>query len=1059
MWIVRLALNRPYTFVVLALFLFLIAPVMLLRTPVDIFPSINIPVVSIIWTYSGFVPEEMESRITSIYERALTTTVGNIEHIESQSYYGVSVIKVYLQPQANVDGTIAEVNAEAEATMVKLPHGVTPPLVIRYSASTVPILQLGLSGPGLSEQQLNDYGTFFIRPQLATIPGAAIPLPFGGKVRQIMVDIDSSQLKQERLSPLDVVDAINAQNVILPAGTAKIGKIEYNIGLNGQPVTVQELNSLPIKAVNGGTIFIRDVAHVRDGFAVQTNIVRQDGQRGALLTVEKSGDASTLAIVAGIRHALPAVAATLPPQLIIRPLADQSVFVRAALSGVVREGVIAASLTSIMILVFIGSWRSTVIICISIPLSILTSLLLLSVLGESINIMTLGGLALAVGVLVDDATVEIENMQRNVAMGKELRQAILDGAQEIAVPAFVSTVCISIVFVPMFFLTGVPRYLFVPLAEAVVFALFASYFFSRTIIPTFVMFLLPKEVEDSRYPKPGHPEGWFARIHRRFEVGFESLRTKYTALLSQCLDKRRAFMSVFLIFCLSSLLLIPWLGQDFFPAVDAGQFLLHVRAKTGTRIEETARLIDEVDRYIKTQIPAEELGGILDNIGLPTSGINLSYDNSGTIGNADANIMVSLQTKHHPTADYVAHLREELPKLFPGTQFNFEPADIVAQTLNFGIPAPIDIQIVGADVPDDFAIASQIAERMRTVPGAVDVHIQQQMDHPRLQYNIDRVRIQQVGLTERDVAANVLIALSSSFQTTPNFWLDYKNGVSYSIAAQTPQYKIDSLDAVNNIPVNSPSAPSPQLFENLASMTPEAEPSVVSHSDIRPVIDIYGSVQGRDLGGVSNDIQRITADATKRLPRGSTLVTRGQVATMHASFRGLFAGLAFAIALVYMLLVVNFQSWTEAFIIITALPGALAGICWMLFLTGTTLNVPALMGTIMCIGVATSNSVLVITFANEHFAQSRDSFKAAMEAGATRLRPVMMTALAMIIGMIPMALGLGDGGEQNAPLGRAVIGGLLFATVATLFFVPIVFAVIRRDSTLPNHNTELAAHA
>ena len=1056
MWIVRLALNRPYTFVVLALLLFLIGPVMLLRTPVDIFPEINIPVVSIVWTFTGLVPKEMETRITSIYERALTTTVGNIEHIESQSLNGVSVIKVYLQPQANVDGAIAEVTAEAQATMKQLPSGITPPLVIRYSASTVPILQLGLSGKGLSEQQLNDFASNFIRPQLATIPGAAVPLPYGGKVRQIMVDIDSSHLKSEGLSPLDVVNAVNAQNVILPSGTAKIDKLEYNVGLNGTPVTVQELNDLPIKTVNGGAIFMHDVAHVRDGFAVQQNIVRQDGQRGVLLTIEKAGNASTLAIVAGIRAALPAIAATLPPQLVMRPLADQSIFVKASLNGVVREGIIAASLTSIMILVFLGSWRSTLIICISIPLSILTSLLLLSALGETINIMTLGGLALAVGVLVDDATVEIENMQRNVAMGKELRQAILDGAQEIAMPAFVSTVCISIVFVPMFFLSGVARYLFVPLAEAVVFALFASYFFSRTIIPTLVMFLLPKELEAHRHPVSGHPMGRFARIHHRFEVAFESLRTKYTNLLAQCLEHRRVFLSTFLLFCLSSLMLIPWLGQDFFPAVDAGQFLLHMRAKTGTRIEETARLVDEVDRYIKTQIPANELGGILDNIGLPTSGINLSYSNSGTIGNADADILASLQPNHHPTADYVAHLREELPKRFPGTSFYFEPADIVAQTLNFGVPAPLDIQIVGQDVTDNYAVASQIAEQMRTVPGAVDVHIQQLLDQPRLQFDVDRVRVQQVGLTERDVANNVLISLSSSFQTTPNFWLNTKNGVSYNIAVQTPQYQINSLDTLKNIPVNSPTAPSPQLFENLASMSRLNEPAVVSHYNVRPVIDIYASVQGRDLGGVAKDVQRITADATKHLPRGSTLVTRGQVATMHSSFVGLFAGLAFAIALVYLLLVVNFQSWTEAFIIITALPGALAGICWILFLTGTTLNVPALMGTIMSIGVATSNSVLVITFANEHFAESKDSFKAALEAGATRLRPVMMTAMAMIIGMIPMALGMGDGGEQNAPLGRAVIGGLLFATVATLFFVPIVFAVIRRNTKSPISASEVA---
>jgi multidrug efflux pump subunit AcrB len=1059
MWIVKLALNRPYTFVVLALLLFLIGPVMLLRTPVDIFPEINIPVVSIIWTFTGLVPKEMETRITSIYERALTTTVGNIDHIESQSLNGVSVIKVYLQPQANVDGTIAEVTAEAQATMKQLPSGITPPLVIRYSASTVPILQLGLSGKGLSEQQLNDFGSNFIRPQLATIPGAAVPLPYGGKVRQIMVDIDSSHLKSEGLSPLDVVNAVNAQNVILPSGTAKIDKLEYNVGLNGTPVTVQELNDLPIKTVNGGAIFMHDVAHVRDGFAVQQNIVRQDGQRGVLLTIEKAGNASTLAIVAGVRAALPAIAATLPPNLVMRPLADQSVFVKGSLNGVVREGVIAASLTSIMILVFLGSWRSTLIICISIPLSILTSLLLLSALGETINIMTLGGLALAVGVLVDDATVEIENMQRNIAMGKDLRQAILDGAQEIAVPAFVSTVCISIVFVPMFFLSGVARYLFVPLAEAVVFALFASYFFSRTIIPTLVMFLLPKELEAHRHPVAGRPMGRFARIHHRFELAFESLQKRYTNLLAQCLEHRKVFLSAFLLFCLSSLMLIPWLGQDFFPAVDAGQFLLHMRAKTGTRIEETARLVDEVDRYIKTQIPENEQGGILDNIGLPTSGINLSYSNSGTIGNADADILASLQPNHHPTADYVAHLREELPKRFPGTSFYFEPADIVAQTLNFGVPAPLDIQIVGADVTDNYTVASQIAEKMRAVPGAVDVHIQQLLDQPRLQFDVDRVRVQQVGLTERDVANNVLISLSSSFQTTPNFWLNTKNGVSYNIAVQTPQYQINSLDTLKNIPVNSPAAPSPQLFENLASMSRLNEPAIVSHYNVRPVIDIYASVQGRDLGGVAKDVQRITAEATKHLPRGSTLVTRGQVATMHASFVGLFAGLAFAIALVYLLLVVNFQSWTEAFIIITALPGALAGICWILFLTGTTLNVPALMGTIMSIGVATSNSVLVITFANEHFAESKDSFKAALEAGATRLRPVMMTAMAMIIGMIPMALGMGDGGEQNAPLGRAVIGGLLFATVATLFFVPIVFAVIRRNTKSPTSAAEVAHEA
>jgi multidrug efflux pump subunit AcrB len=1044
MWIVRLALNRPYTFVVLALLLFLAAPLVLLRTPVDIFPEINIPVVSVIWTFTGLVPSEMDRRITSIYERAVTTTVANVEHIESQSLNGVAVTKIFLQPQANVDGAIAQVTAEAQATLKQLPSGITPPLVIQYSASTVPILQLGLSGMGLSEQELNDLGTNFIRPQLATIPGAAVPLPYGGKVRQVMVDIDSSQLEAKGLSPLDVVNAVNAQNVILPSGTAKIGATEYNVGLNGTPTSVQELNSLPIKTVNGGTIFLKDVAHVRDGFAVQQNIVRQDGQRGALLTIEKTGTASTLAIVAGVRAALPRIAATMPPQLKMTPLADQSVFVKASLVGVVREGLIAASLTSIMILVFLGSWRSTLIICISIPLSILTSLLLLSVLGESINVMTLGGLALAVGVLVDDATVEIENMQRNLAMGKSLRQSILDGAQEIAVPAFVSTVCISIVFVPMFFLSGVSRYLFVPLAEAVVFALFASYFFSRTIIPTFVMFLLPKEVAQKTHAEGPAQQGWFARLHIKVEHAFESLQHRYTGLLTQCLEHRKLFAGLFLLFCVGSLTLIPFLGQDFFPAVDAGQFRLHLRAKTGTRLEETARLVDQVDRYIRSQIPSSEMAGILDNIGLPTSGINLSYSNSGTIGNADAEIFGSLQPNHHPTADYVAALRSELPKKFPGTSFFFEPADIVAQTLNFGIPAPLDIQIVGQNVSENFAAASQIAEQMRHVPGAVDVHIQQMEDQPRLQYDVDRVRLQQIGLTERDVASNMLVSLSSSFQTTPNFWLNPANGVSYNIAVQTPQYRIDSLDAIARIPVNAPGMPNTQLVRNLTTMTPREEPAVVSHYNVAPVIDIYGSVQGRDLGGVAADVAKITAQAARHLPRGSALVTRGQVATMRSSFAGLYAGLGIAIVLVYLLLVVNFQSWTEAFIIITALPGALAGICWILLLTHTTLSVPALMGTIMSIGVATSNSVLVITFANEHFAESKDAFRAALEAGATRLRPVLMTALAMIIGMIPMALGLGDGGEQNAPLGRAVIGGLLFATVATLFFVPIIFFMVRR---------------
>jgi len=1042
MWIVKLALSRPYTFIVFALVLLLISPVVLLRTPIDIFPSINIPVISVIWSYTGLAPSEMETRIVSIFERSLTTSVNNIEHIESQSLNGVAVVKVFLQPTANIEGAISEVIAEAQVGLKQFPPGITPPLVLSYDASSVPIVQLGLGGKGMSEQQLNDIGVNFIRPQLATIQGASVPIPYGGKVRQVMVDIDSHQLLAKGLSPMDVVNAVNAQNVILPSGTAKIGATEYNVAMNGTPSMVDSLNHIPVKVVGGGTIYIQDVAHVRDGYAVQQNIVRQDGQRGVLLAVQKSGNASTLTIVSDIYKALPKIAATLPSQLVIRPQFDQSLFVRASLQGVGREGAIAAALTSIMILLFLGSWRSTLIIAISIPLSILTSLLVLSALGQTINIMTLGGLALAVGILVDDATVTIENIERQLAMGKELQQAILDGAQEIAVPTLVSTLCISIVFVPMFFLTGVARYLFVPLAEAVVFALMASYFFSRTLVPTLVMYLMKKEAAKYQHPEQEPGRGIFARVHGTFEHGFDALRKSYSNLLQLCLDRRAIFAGGFLLFCLTSLLLVSHLGEDFFPSVDAGQFRLHMRAKTGTRIEETARLTDQVEHVIRQRIPAAELGGILDNIGLPTSGINLSYSNAETVGNFDAEILVSLQANHRPTADYVQQLREELPKRFPGAAFFFEPADIVTQILNFGLPAPIDIQITGRDMASNFAVATRVAEQIRSVHGAVDVHLHQLLDQPRLDFAVDRVRTEQVGLTEKDLANNVLVALSSSFQITPNFWLS-PNGVTYPIAIQTPQYKVNSIDALRTIPVNSLTASEPQLLENLGAMSRRQEPAVVSHYNVQRTIDIYASTQGRDLGGVASDIAQITSAAEKKLPKGSTLVTRGQIATMQSSFVGLGSGLAFAIVLVYLLIVINFQSWTEAFIIITALPAALAGICWMLYLTQTTLSVPALMGTIMSMGVATANSVLIISFANERFAETKDGLRAALEAGATRLRPVMMTALAMIIGMVPMAIGMGEGGEQNAPLGRAVIGGLLFATVATLFFVPCVFAIVR----------------
>jgi CzcA family heavy metal efflux pump len=1053
MWIVKIALSRPYTFIVLALVMFLFAPVMLMRTPVDIFPEINIPVVSIIWTYSGLAPTEMGDRITSVYERALTTTVDNIEHIESQSLYGVAVVKVYLQPGANVDGAIAEVIAEAQATMKQLPPGIQPPLVIRYSASTVPILQIGLSGKNLSEQQLNDYATNFIRPQLATIPGAAVPLPYGGKVRQIMVDLDSQKLLANGLSPQDIVSAVNAQNVVLPTGTAKIGAREYNVGLNGTPATIEELNEIPVKSVNNATIHLGDIAHVHDGFAVQTNIVNQDGHRGVLLTVLKSGNASTLAVVSAIRAALPKIATTLPSSLIMRPLFDQSIFVRASLDGVIREGTIAAALTSILILVFLGSWRATLIIGVSIPLSILTSLLILSLTGQTINIMTLGGLALAVGILVDDATVEIENAERQMAAGKPLEQAILDSAQEIALPAFVSTLCICIVFVPMFLLRGVPRYLFVPLAEAVIFALLASYFFSRTIVPTLMKFLMRGEVEH-RTKDGSARAGWFARFHERFERAFERLQGAYQSVLQVCIAHRALFIGGFLTFCFLSLLLTPLLGRDFFPAVDSGQFRLHVRAQTGTRIEETARLVNQVEDTIRKEIPPSELGGILDNIGLPVSGINLSYSNGGTIGNGDAEVLGSLQPNHHPTAEYVSRLRTILSKQFPGTTFFFEPADIVSQTLNVGVPAPIDIQIVGQNLAGNMEVAKQIAEKLHTIPGATDVYIGQQFDEPRLQFNVDRTRAQQMGLSESDVANSMLVSLSSSLQTSPNLWLNPKNGVSYYLVVQTPQYRINSLDAVRTIPINAPGTATPQLLENLSSMQPTEEAADVSHYNVQPVIDVFATAEGRDLGSVAGDVAKVTQQATKQLPRGSHIVTLGQVATMQSSFVGLLGGLAFAVALAYLLLVVNFQSWSEAFIIITALPGALSGICWMLFLTRTPLSVPALMGAIMSVGVATANSILIISFANQRFSETKNAVVAALEAGTTRLRPVMMTATAMMIGMVPMALGLGEGGEQNAPLGRAVIGGLLFATVATLFFVPTVFATVRNSKSADSPATD-----
>jgi multidrug efflux pump subunit AcrB len=1040
MWIVRLALRRPYTFVVVSLLLLLLAPIVILRTPTDIFPNINIPVVSIVWTYTGLDAQQMSDRIVSQTERALTTLVDDIQHIESQSLNGIAVVKVFFQPGADIDKALAQVTAISQTQLRQLPPGTTPPLVITYSASTVPILQLALSGKGMSEQQLFDLGTSFIRTRLITIPGCAIPYPYGGKQRQVQVDLDTNALQSKGLSPLDVVNAVSAQNLILPSGTSKIGTFEYDVEINGSPTTVAELNQMPIKTVGTNTIYIHDVANVRDGFPPQTNMVHVNGDRAVLLTVLKSGNASTLDVVAGIKAMLPSIAAGMPPELQMQPLADQSLFVRASIDGVIREATIAACLTGLMILLFLGNWRSTLIIATSIPLSILTSILVLSALGQTINIMTLGGLALAVGILVDDATVEIENINRNLALGKEVEHAILDGAQQIAVPAFVSTLAICIVFVPMFFLTGVAKFLFVPLAEAVVFAMLASYLLSRTLVPTMAKYLLRGHEAEAGRASSRNP---LVRMQVRFEEGFEKLRGGYRGLLERCLHHRAIFLTGFFAASLASLIfLIPWLGQDFFPAVDAGQFKLHLRARTGTRIEETARLSGLVSQSIREEIPPAEILSIIDNIGLPYSGINLSYSNSAPIGPADDDILVSLNKGHRPTEEYIHDLRLKLPQEFPGVTFSFLPADIVSQILNFGLPAPIDVQIAGYNVAGNRDFAGRLMSRIRHVPGIVDLHIQQPYDQPYLNIDVDRTKAQQVGFTQRDVANNLLISLSGSFQTTPEFWLDPKTGVSYSIAVQTPQYRAQSLQDLENVPVTGTGNAPPQILASLASINRATGNAVVSHYDIQPLIDIYGGVQGRDLGGVAREVNQIVEDAKKEAPRGTQVSIRGQIQTMRSSYIGLIGGLAFSIVLVYLLIVVNFQSWLDPFIIISALPAALAGIVWFLFVTRTTVSVPALIGSIMCMGVATANSILVVSFANEQIVEGHDAIVSALNAGFTRFRPVIMTALAMIIGMVPMALGLGEGGEQNAPLGRAVIGGLLFATVATLFFVPLFFSLV-----------------
>jgi CzcA family heavy metal efflux pump len=1037
MWIVSLALRRPYTFIVMAMLLLILSPIVILRTPTDIFPEIDIPVISIVWNYQGLSPKEMSNRIITITERGLTTLVNDIDHIESQSMSGIGVVKVYFRPRANIQTALSQVTAISQTALRQLPPGTTPPLIIQYSASSVPILQLGLSSKTLPEQQLFDSAVNFIRPQLITVQGAAIPFPYGGKQRQVQVDINTPALQAKQLTPVDVVNAFGAQNLILPSGTAKIGSLEYQVDLNASPETIAELNNLPVKTINGTTIYVRDVAHVRDGFGPQTNVVRQDGARGVLLTVLKNGGASTLDIVNNIRALLPKVLATVPPDLNVKLLFDQSLFVRAAIEGVIKEALTAACLTAAMILLFLGNWRSTLIIAVSIPLSILTSVIVMSALGETFNIMTLGGLALAVGILVDDATVELENIERNLGMHKELKTAILDGAQQIAVPAFVSTLSICIVFVPMFFLTGVARYLFVPMAEAVVFAMLASYLLSRTLIPTLVMYLLRGHEADSHKPA----STFLGRFQKGFERLFDRFRHSYRTTLEAIMLHRRAFISIFLAFCVASGGLVFVLGYDFFPSVDSGQMRLHVRARAGLRIEETARLVDEVEQQIRREMPKSQIRTIVDNIGLPYSGINVSYSNSGTIGTSDAEILVNLSADHRPTDSYIHQLRESLPQHFPGVEFFFQPADIVSQILNFGLPAPIDVQLTGPNYAANYLIAQQIANRLRHVPGAVDVHVQQLMNDPTLHLDVDRVRAGQVGLTERDVATNLLVSLSSSSQTTPTFWLNPANGVTYPLAIMTPQYKMDSLQALMNTPVSAGAGSSQEILANLATVIPTMNPAVVTHYNVLPAVDVYASIGGRDLGGVASDTEKVLAQFRDHLPRGTQMNVVGQVETMTSSFQGLLIGLVMSIVLVYLLIVVNFQSWLDPFIIITALPGALAGICWMLFLTHTSLSVPALTGAVMCMGVATANSILLISFARERMAEGLHPIQAAVEAGYTRIRPVIMTALAMIIGMLPMAMGFGEGGEQNAPLGRAVIGGLVFATVATLLFVPAVFSI------------------
>ena len=1038
--LVRIALRRPYTFVVLALLILIFGTLAALRTPTDIFPDIQIPVISVVWQYTGLPPDQMNGRIMTPFERALTTTVNDIEHIEGVSYAGFGVVKIFFQPTADIRTANAQVTSVSQTQLKLMPAGITPPLVLNYSASTVPIIQLALAGKGLSEQTLSDLGTNMIRTQLITVPGASLPLPFGGKTREVQIDLDPAALQARGLSGQDVALALATQNLILPAGTQKIGKFEYTMQLNNSPTDISGLGDLPIKAVNGAMIYLRDVAQVRDGYPPQTNIVHVDGGRSVLLTVEKSGATSTLAIIQGIKAKMAQLKAVLPAALDVAPIGDQSVFVTGAISSVVREGVIAAALTSLMILLFLGSWRSTLIIATSIPLAVLGSVTALSVLGETLNIMTLGGLALAVGILVDDATVTIENINWHLEQGKDVEPAILDGARQIVTPAFVSLLCICIAFVPMFFLQGIARFLFVPMAEAVIFAMVSSFILSRTLVPTMARYLLRPHAShaarESRNP--------LVRFQRGFETRFARVRDHYHALLQLALSHRRVFIVGFVGVVLASFLLVPMLGRNFFPAVDSGQILMHVRLQVGTRVEDSATVFAAIEQAIRRVIPPAELGTLVDNIGMPVSGINLSYNNTGTIGTQDGDVQIALKPVHRPTAEYVKTLREQLPARFPGATFSFLPADIVSQILNFGSPAPIDLQVRGPDLAADFRYAAELLRRIRLVPGVADARIQESPSNPGFNINVDRAQAQYLGLTERDVTNSLLVMLAGSSQVAPTFWLDPQNGVQYPIVMQEPQYRVDTLSELQNLPISATTTAVPQVLGAVASVSRNASNAVVSQYNIQSMVQIYATTQGRDLGAVAADISRILDDTAHEAPKGSTIALLGQVQTMNSAFAGLLFGLLGAIVLIYLLIVVNFQSWSDPFVIVCALPAALAGIVWMLFATGTTLSVPALTGAIMCMGVATANSVLVVSFARERLEELGDPVAAALEAGFVRFRPVLMTALAMIIGMAPMALALGEGGEQNAPLGRAVIGGLACATIATLVFVPVVFSLVHR---------------